>query len=247
MDPIDFEKFVGQLFRRMGYKVETTAASGDEGIDLILRRGRRTAVVQCKRYGGTVGQPVVRDLYGTMIHTGADEAYLVTTGMISRAAAGWAEGKPIHLVDGHRLIEWTRTKRLNYDHRPALARSNRTALLLIGVALLAVMAIYLVGPETVTQVRNWPQAIYELLPGAQPAVDDVPSAVPDEGSTATATSTPAPSPTAGPTDTPLPTATERLPTPLSPARPTLSSESPVRPLPTLLKVTPIVLPTQESQ
>lgn len=165
MDPIAFEKFVGQLFRNMGYKVETTAASGDEGIDLVLRRGRRSAVVQCKRYGGTVGQPVVRDLYGTMIHTGASEAYLVTTGTISRAATTWAEGKPIHLVDGHRLVEWTRTRRLTYDRRPALARTNRTILIFAGLVLLAVLAIYLTLPATAARLERWQQAIYSLLPG----------------------------------------------------------------------------------
>ncbi len=106
MDPIAFEQFVGSLFKKMGYTVQTTVASGDEGVDLHLRKGGRTAVVQCKRYEGTVGQPVVRDLCGAMVHNRADEAHLVTTGTISLPAQQWATGKPIHLIDGNALVEW---------------------------------------------------------------------------------------------------------------------------------------------
>jgi restriction system protein len=184
MDPIAFERFVGQHFTKMGYKVENTRASGDEGIDLILRRGRRMAVVQCKRYGGTVGQPVVRDLYGVMVHTGADEAYLVTTGTVSRAAVDWANGKPIHLVDGHRLVEWTRTGRLTHDHKPVLSSSNRQILMLVGLTLLAVMAIYLSSPQTQAQVQQWQQTVMSWFPAP------------------TATPTTVPAPTAAPTDEP---------------------------------------------
>jgi restriction system protein len=113
LDPIAFELFVGSLFERMGYTVRTTPASGDQGIDLILYKDSRTAIVQCKRYEGSVGQPVVRDLYGTMVHNRVDEAYLVTTGTISLPARQWANGKAIHLVDGNELVTWLDSFRQN--------------------------------------------------------------------------------------------------------------------------------------
>jgi restriction system protein len=106
LNPLAFEQFVGSLFKKMGYIVETTKLSGDEGVDLILRKGAKLAVVQCKRYDGAVGQPIVRDLYGVMFHNRADEAYLITTGTITLPAQQWAKGKPIHLVDGNMLLEW---------------------------------------------------------------------------------------------------------------------------------------------
>jgi len=109
LDPVAFENFVGSLFQKMGYQVQTTSLSGDQGIDLILRKGTKLAVVQCKRYANSVGQPTIRDLYGVMVHTRADEAYLVTTGTVTLPAQQWAVGKPIHLVDGNTLIEWIET------------------------------------------------------------------------------------------------------------------------------------------
>jgi restriction system protein len=106
LDPVEFERFVGTLFERMGYDVEMTAKSGDEGVDLVLHKDSKLAVVQCKRYEGSVGQPVVRDLYGAMVHNRAEKAYLITTGTITLPAQGWAKGKQIHLVDGSQLVDW---------------------------------------------------------------------------------------------------------------------------------------------
>lgn len=106
MDPTDFEYFCGYLYQKAGYTVSHMGKSGDEGVDLYLKKGRQTTVVQCKRYAGTVGQPTVRDLYGTMLHNQASAAALVTTGTVSRQAEQWAANKPINLIDGHELMSW---------------------------------------------------------------------------------------------------------------------------------------------
>lgn len=108
LDPDEFERFVAYLFRQRGYKVQVTPHSGDEGIDLWLRKKGKSAVVQCKHVKGMVGQPVVRDLFGVLGHTGAGEAYLVTSGRISSPARRWAAGKRIRLVDGQELVGWAR-------------------------------------------------------------------------------------------------------------------------------------------
>jgi restriction system protein len=111
LTPSEFEEYVARrLFERQGYQVVNTRDVKDGGVDLILtdRRGRR-AVVQCKRYRGTVGAEIVRDLYGTMIHDGAAQGFLVATGPISAEARRWAAGKPITLIDGPRLVELARS------------------------------------------------------------------------------------------------------------------------------------------
>lgn len=119
MHPVEFEDFVATLFETMGYSVEVTPTVGDEGIDLVVRKAGRLGVVQCKRYRGNVGQPVVRDLYGAMMHFEADEAFLITTGQISLPAKTWRDSKPIHLIDGDRLIELVNRQQIFHevDHR----------------------------------------------------------------------------------------------------------------------------------
>lgn len=111
LSPGDFEAYVAaRLFAQRGYQVHNTRDTKDGGVDvLVTDRFGQSAVVQCKRYRGTVGAAVVRDLYGTMIHTGATFAYLVTTGAISEDARRWASGKPIELIDGPQLVELTKS------------------------------------------------------------------------------------------------------------------------------------------
>lgn len=112
LGPGEFEAWTALLFRLLGYRVTDTQLVGDHGIDLLVSSDQlRRGVVQCKRYRGTVGEPTVRDLYGTMMHENADFAWLVTTGAISRQAREWAEGKPMELWDGRQLMEMARRYR----------------------------------------------------------------------------------------------------------------------------------------
>jgi hypothetical protein len=105
MSPKAFEHYVACLFRKKGYRVLVRGRSGDHGVDLELRApsGKR-AIVQCKRYQSTVGEDVVRELFGTLMHERAARAFLVTSADISPAARDWARGKPITLIDGPTLV-----------------------------------------------------------------------------------------------------------------------------------------------
>lgn len=112
LTPSEFETYVAQrLFVRQGYQVFNTPDVKDGGVDILLTDAYGDlAVVQCKRYKGTVGEATVRDLYGAMFHAGATQAYLVTSGSISESARRWAYGKPIELIDGERLVQLAKSE-----------------------------------------------------------------------------------------------------------------------------------------
>lgn len=104
--PTRFEQLIGQLFESMGYKVMHVGGGGDKGIDLICRdHSNNEIIVQCKRYAGSVGAPIVRNFYGALIHRNAKKGYLVTTGQFTEPARAWSQGKPIELIDRTRLAE----------------------------------------------------------------------------------------------------------------------------------------------
>jgi HJR/Mrr/RecB family endonuclease len=106
MDPYDFEYLVAETYRSLGYQATQVGHSGDHGIDVkLLAPDGKDWIVQCKRYGSTVGESVVRELYGTMISEKAARAALVTTAQITSPAREWARGKPIDLVDGPALLK----------------------------------------------------------------------------------------------------------------------------------------------
>jgi hypothetical protein len=112
LDPNEFEAWIGILFQINGYQVKNTQDVADHGIDLQVSSPQlRYGLVQCKRYRGTVGEPVVRDLFGTLTSERADYAWLATTGGISRQAREWAAGKPLDLWDGQKLVELVRQYR----------------------------------------------------------------------------------------------------------------------------------------
>jgi len=103
--PEAFEHWTGERFEGLGYAVLRTPFRGDHGIDLNVERQGERAIVQCKHWpAGAVGEPVLRDLYGTLTHVGAQAAYLVTTGSATPAAREWAKDKPIHIWDWQYLI-----------------------------------------------------------------------------------------------------------------------------------------------
>jgi len=102
----EFELFVAELFRKDGWEARVTRRSSDQGIDIIMRKGSSSAVVQCKKWKANVGEPVARDLYGTMLHMHASKGYIVITSEFTPRAAAWCDEKPIELIDRHRLLRW---------------------------------------------------------------------------------------------------------------------------------------------
>jgi restriction system protein len=103
----EFEWMVAEAYRRQGYAVEESLGGGpDGGIDLTLRKAGRTILVQCKRWKtGSVGAPVIREMFGILTDQGADEVIVVASGIFTREAMQFAQGKPIQLVEGPALLE----------------------------------------------------------------------------------------------------------------------------------------------
>jgi restriction system protein len=95
---LTFERELGEMYRRLGYTVTQTKASGDGGVDLILERDSKRIVVQCKQHSKPAGPSFVRDLYGTMIHRGATSGILACTSGFSREARKFAHNKPLTLI-----------------------------------------------------------------------------------------------------------------------------------------------------
>jgi HJR/Mrr/RecB family endonuclease len=113
LSPSDFEKLVAETYRAQGHKVDIVGSTGDHGIDLVVKtRKGETWIVQCKKYRGKVGEPVIRDFYGALRASDADAGAVITTGLITSQARLWADGKPIFLYDGDEFLDVMRTTRI---------------------------------------------------------------------------------------------------------------------------------------
>ena len=112
MDWESFEHLVREVFQQEfvseGGEVKVTQASRDGGVDAIafdpdpIRGGKY--VIQAKRYTRTVGVAAVRDLYGTVVHEGADRGILVTTSDYGADSVSFAKDKPLTLINGAQLL-----------------------------------------------------------------------------------------------------------------------------------------------
>lgn len=109
MDPIEFEVLVKDLLTKMGFQTSMTKITGDGGIDIDAYNPEPIVggkvVVQCKRYAGTIGSPVIRDLYGAMTSVRASKGILITTSDFSVEARRFAEDKPLELINGRQLVQ----------------------------------------------------------------------------------------------------------------------------------------------
>lgn len=123
----DFERLVGEAFRRQGYIVEETGLGGaDGGIDLILRKGSQRTLVQCKQWRRQqVPVNVVREMYGLLTHHGAHAVRIATVGGFTRDAARFAAGKPIELIDGATLLQMIQSVQADTRTSPTSSQSTR--------------------------------------------------------------------------------------------------------------------------
>ena len=99
MSGAEFERFVADVFQRQGYTAELTGASGDHGIDIILRKLGQVVAVQCKQWDNAIGEPVLRDFYGAMVNAGVNTGFVVTSSNFTAQAETFAQNKPIKLYD----------------------------------------------------------------------------------------------------------------------------------------------------
>ena len=105
MDGYQFEEYLALLFRQHGYKADVTRKSGDFGADLILQKDGVKIVVQAKRHKQNVGIKAVQEVYASMAHYKANEAWVVTNSEFTEAARKLARANNVKLINRIILID----------------------------------------------------------------------------------------------------------------------------------------------
>ncbi|KZE44158.1 hypothetical protein AV540_02355 [Brevibacillus parabrevis] len=105
MDGLQFEQYLGLLFRSQGYKVEVTRAAGDYGADLIIQKDGKKIAVQAKRYSKNVGIEAVQQAQASIAHYKAHEAWVVSNRDYTDAAKNLATSNKVRLINREKLIE----------------------------------------------------------------------------------------------------------------------------------------------
>ncbi|MEG1916957.1 MAG: restriction endonuclease [Muribaculaceae bacterium] len=98
MSPRDFEYFVAEIFKKLGFSVKITQATRDGGKDIIATKADPipyTLIIECKHWGEShkVDVSVVRSVYGVQMAMQANQSIIVTSSKFTRDAREFAENQ----------------------------------------------------------------------------------------------------------------------------------------------------------
>ncbi len=103
MTGVEFEEYLGLLYKKRGYKVMLTPATNDYGADLIIEKKNHRSVIQAKRYKSNVGEAAVQQAISARQYYDCDDAMVVTNSMFTEAAKTLAGKCDIMLIDRTKL------------------------------------------------------------------------------------------------------------------------------------------------
>ncbi|MDI9477036.1 MAG: restriction endonuclease [Natronincolaceae bacterium] len=99
MDGYEFEYFIGLLFTKMGYMVETTKGSGDQGMDIIVEKKGIRIGIQTKCYSNKVTNKAVQEVFASLNHYNCNKGMVITNNYFTDSALELAQSNNIVLWD----------------------------------------------------------------------------------------------------------------------------------------------------
>jgi restriction system protein len=115
MDGRTFETFLGTLFKRLGYAVDTTKHRGDYGADLVIIKNAKRTAVQAKRWSKPVGVKAIQEVVAAKGYYGCDAALVVANRPFTRQAHLLARANKVQLWDRDALVARILATRINED------------------------------------------------------------------------------------------------------------------------------------
>ncbi|MFN8831258.1 MAG: restriction endonuclease [Labrys sp. (in: a-proteobacteria)] len=86
MSSEQFEDWCAKRLTKLGWKTSLTAASGDQGADVLAEKGAWRIILQCKLYTNPVGNKAVQEAYAAQRHYRARASAVVTNADFTRSA-----------------------------------------------------------------------------------------------------------------------------------------------------------------
>lgn len=110
LDGIDFEHWCAGMLSKQGWKATVSKASGDQGVDVVAKRGGTEVAIQCKRYSAPVGNKAVQEAFAGKQYAQASHACVIATGGFTRSAKELATATGVSLIDAQLISDFS----LNY-------------------------------------------------------------------------------------------------------------------------------------
>lgn len=119
-----FEEFIAQMYRTLGYNAKTTTqlrqegklptsiqargGSGEQGVDVIYsvfdQNGEeKKVIIQCKHYSNKVDNGAIQEIVTALAMYNAHHAVVITNNLFTKPARELADVNGVTLIDRHRL------------------------------------------------------------------------------------------------------------------------------------------------
>ena len=95
----EFEHYIAKVFRLLGYNATVLGGAGDQGVDLLLRKGGEVVAVQCKNYQRPVGNKPVQEVFAGKHHHKTNAAWVVAPAGFTEGAVTLARSTGVRLFD----------------------------------------------------------------------------------------------------------------------------------------------------
>lgn len=99
----EFENFLSELFDSLGYYVNQTPYSGDQGADLIIEKNGKKVAVQAKRSNNKITNKAVQEVSAAVKFYHCTKGMVVTNNYFTKSAYSLADSNNIELVDNNKL------------------------------------------------------------------------------------------------------------------------------------------------
>lgn len=99
----ELEQFLAEVLTVLGYQVQMTKATGDQGIDLIATRATMRLAIQVKGYVNSVGNSAVQEAFSGMTYYRCNACAVITNSVFTQGAYDLATTTSCRLIDGSQI------------------------------------------------------------------------------------------------------------------------------------------------
>ena len=100
---VPFEQFLSEVFKELGYAVQSTSVTGDFGVDLIATKESVRCAIQAKGFEGKVGSGAVQEVSAGMRHYSCSSCIVITNSRFTKHACVLAKSNNCRLIEGSQM------------------------------------------------------------------------------------------------------------------------------------------------
>lgn len=102
---VDYEVFVENKLKNMGFEIQRTKITGDQGVDIIAIKDNHKTAIQCKYYTKSVGNKAVQEIVAGANFYGCSKKAVITNSFFTKSAKQLAASLDVLLIEYNSIAD----------------------------------------------------------------------------------------------------------------------------------------------